>query len=572
VSRSQISRAESGRPQTESLRTSLWSSLFIAGLFAAVSLLGSPLPGVNEPHYLTKARSFVDPAWCSRDFFLTSSNAHYCFYWLTGFFTQLVSLNTVALLGRLTSSLLLAVGWSMLGRSLDLTVRFRLIAAGLFASLSLAGNFSGEWLLGGFESKVPAWGFCFMAVSLWIRGQQRTCPGWMTGAGLLCGAGCSLHPVVGGWVAACVCLASAVMLIGTRSQRVKAMAGLTGFALATIIFSLPGLIPALRLVMDHSLPQKERELASFYQVFWRLKHHLDPTELVRSQWLYALIVGSSVILSAIVLRGTQRATSTLLSPEEQVSARQRRTALECLLTFFAMSTMIAFAGVLVGWHTEPAQKMDGWEWRASLLKFYPFRCFDALLPVTLALLISQILQYVPWSQPDSPEGRLSAGPSRLLASLRCRSSVFSIAMLVFAVTVPLFQALWARESAPAGYTAAQFADWRDACDWIGKNTPNDSLFLTPRESFAFKWFAERAEFVCYKDCPQDAAGILTWNKRLWLLHDWTLKSSTDLLYDEADLQALRKQTGCDFIITRILGPFESKPVWEGREWKIYAVP
>lgn len=34
----------------------------------------------------------------------------------------------------------------------------------------------------------------------------------------------------------------------------------------------------------------------------------------------------------------------------------------------------------------------------------------------------------------------------------------------------------------------------------------NALILTPRKS-AFKWMAERAEYVCYKDCPQDAAGI-----------------------------------------------------------------
>lgn len=574
MSSSRLISHESSRPQAESLSTLLWSSLFIAGLFAAVSLVASPIPGVNEPHYLAKARAFEDPTWCSRDFFLTSRNAHYCFFWLTGFLTRFLSLDAIAMMGRLTSAVLLAVGWDMLGRSLQLTAVFRLIAAGLFASFSLAGSFSGEWLLGGFESKVPAWGFCFMTISLWIRGQQRTCPGWMTAAGLLCGVGCSLHPVVGGWVAACVCLASCVLLVRTRTRLLKSIAGLLGFGFTTLVVSLPGLIPALRLVMDKRIPQKDRELASFYQVFRRLKHHLDPTELTRSQWIYAGVVVTGIVLSAMWLWWSGRNRAAQLSADETLPAERSR-ALACLLTLFAISGLIAIAGVLIGWHTQAAQEMNGWEWRAALLKFYPFRCFDALLPVTLALLVSRILQDICHrlssasltNAPQSSETR--SWP--VIGSRCCGGTVFSAALLVFAVVVPVLQAWRTRESAPAGYTAAQFADWRAACDWIRLNTSNDSLFLTPRESFGFKWFSERAEFVCYKDCPQDAAGILTWNKRLWMLHDWTLKSSSDLRYDEADLRTLRKQTDCDFIVTRILGPFESKPLWEGREWKIYAV-
>jgi hypothetical protein len=90
---SQLNSAEdtTWRPQAEHSRVGLWSTLFIAGLFSAVSLLSSPFPGVNEPHYLAKARSFVDPTWCARDFFLTSANAHYCFFWLVGQLTQWLS-------------------------------------------------------------------------------------------------------------------------------------------------------------------------------------------------------------------------------------------------------------------------------------------------------------------------------------------------------------------------------------------------------------------------------------------------------------------------------------------------
>jgi hypothetical protein len=310
----------------------------------------------------------------------------------------------------------------------------------------------------------------------------------------------------------------------------------------------------LTLVLDKSLPQKDRELASFYQVFWRLKHHLDPTEIPGSQWLYLLLVGSGLLAGVAGLKRCCREKS-------------RPDGLRWMLVFFGMSALIALAGVMIGWHTVRAQELDGWEWRASLLKFYPFRCFDALLPITTALVFGRLVQAC--SQPSEVQSAFNSGTfaGRLLSNPVLRKIAFGIILLL-----PLWQSWHSREAAPAGYTVDQFTDWREACDWLREKTPKDALILTPRESSAFKWLAERAEYVCYKDCPQDAAGILTWNRRLWLLHDWTLQSSTDALYDNRDLRILRAKTDCDFIVTRILGPFETDPLWEGQHWKIYAVP
>ncbi len=549
----------SGRPQPEPLGTRLWSCLFVTAIFAAVCLLSSPIPGVNEPHYLAKARAFDNPTWCSRDFFLTSSNAHYVFFWLIGILTRWLSFDAIAVIGRLLSSVLLAVGWTSLGRSLGLTAIYRCMAAGGFATLSLLGSFSGEWLLGGFESKVPAWGFGLIAVSLWIRGQLKICPGWMTAAGVLCGTSCSLHPVVGGWIAVCICLASVWSLLTSsnrNTQPMKRLIGLAAFAITTIVLSLPGLIPALRMVLDTSTPQKDRELALFYQVFWRLKHHLDPTELTTSQWTYTAVLLVSLALVVKWQRTIQPARIEAVdNGQADFSApSQGQTALGYFLTFFNMSVLIALAGVVIGWHNVEAKQMDDWQWRASLLKFYPFRCFDALLPIITAIFAGRILQDYHFCR------------------IRVPRPLTRLLFLLLMTTLPLIQAFRIRESAPPGYSAAQFSDWQEACQWIQANTPADALILTPRESFAFKWFAERAEFVCYKDCPQDAAGILTWNKRLWFLHDWTLKSSSDLLYDNGDLEVLRQKTGCDYIVTRILGPFQAEPLWEGQHWRIYRVP
>jgi hypothetical protein len=175
-------------------------------------------------------------------------------------------------------------------------------------------------------------------------------------AGIICGLGCSLHPVVGGWVAACVCMASALFLVAdlilkrpqsSDEKQRSSLAGLIAFSTQTILFALPGLIPALTLVLDKSLPQNDRELASFYQVFWRLKHHLDPTEIPGSQWLYLLLVGGGLVVGLWCLSCYHSGTT-------------RKDGLRWMLAFFIMSALIALAGVIIGWHTVRAQELDGW--------------------------------------------------------------------------------------------------------------------------------------------------------------------------------------------------------------------
>lgn len=561
--------------QWKSLGFCLLSVLTISVLFLAVSLLSSPIPGVNEPHYLCKARSFFDSDWCRRDFFLASTDAHYCFFWMVGPLTQMYSFETAAIIGRSVSALILAGGWTILGRATGLSNSYQILSAGLFAFLSQLGSFSGEWLLDGFESKVAAWGLGLAAVGFWIRATLCGCPQCMVVAGIFCGAGAMLHPVVGGWIAVCICMVWLFDCIVERRSVgstgvFKSAVGIVGFSCATILAALPGLVPAVQLLLDNSLSTKDRELASFIQVFWRLKHHLDPTELTSAQWMYAAGLLTLSIVAFVFIntrsrfmfrdsqegRGSCRADFDAARREpcppanSDVLSIDSKIRFNLLLKFFLASLAIAIAGVAIGWHVVEARDMSDWQWRAALLKFYPFRTFDAMLPIVVGMFVALILQ----------------------ENLRKRPKGIAFFVLIFVCGLPFVPAALHRETTPPGYTAEQFADWKEACKWIRTETSQTTLFLTPRESFAFKWFAQRPEYVCYKDCPQDAAGILEWNRRLWWLHDWTLKSSTDGTYNLSDLEALRAETGCDYILTRILGPFDTTAAWQGKHWQIIRVP
>lgn len=556
---------ENVRPQR--ISDSLWSIAFVWILFAAVSFLSSHVPAVNEPHYLSKAKAFETPSWCKRDFFLRSANAHYVFLKACGKLTPHLSLPELAIAGRLVSTFVLAIGWwrligAVVPNGPDRASAMCLSSV-LYALLSQFGNFSGEWLLGGFEAKVPSWGFTLAATAEMIRAQKSLRLREFLFAGTCAGIALALHPVVGGWMAACLfgmglvfhwkrSISPANAANGAATTLLRGLRQLLTFSLAVVVSSLPGLWPAIRFLTRQTASSDDQLKASMIQVFWRLAHHLDPTHLSSRQWAYAAFLVVTIALVALWLKKqtTRRAVESL--------------GYSALVTVFAFSGLIAVVGIVAGWHSQPFAEMylefENWKIPATVLKFYPFRTFDGLLPVVGA--IGLTLWTMPRFSLQHKEQLLNTG------SITIRRLTIVGLLVVWTMGMAWRQG----SSAPPGYTSAQFEDWKLACDWIRVNTPKDSLVLTPRESYGFKWFADRAEYVCYKDCPQDAKGILEWNDRLWFLHDWTLGSSSDALYSDADLKELRQKTKCDFVLTRILGPFESQPLWSSREWRIYAVP
>lgn len=84
----------------------------------------------------------------------------------------------------------------------------------------------------------------------------------------------------------------------------------------------------------------------------------------------------------------------------------------------------------------------------------------------------------------------------------------------------------------------RYIDWLAACDWAQKNSPPDSLWFTPEHQQTFKWYAGRAEVVCWKDVPQDNASVRAWYERIVLCRqprtptddrtEWTSEQILDL--------------------------------------------
>lgn len=520
---------------------------------AAYSALRVPAPAVNEPHYLAKAKHYWQPEWCAGDFFLESSNPHQFFFQTVGWLTAVLPLEQAAWIGRILGFAVLAIGWErLLSRVLPGTFG-PVLALWLFLLLQSLGNFSGEWLVGGVEAKVFSWGLVFWGGACLLEDSPVR-------GGMLLGLATSFHPIVGAWCLLLIGVIVACERYGAHLRRRLAVKWKTptlpahdgpsldaapggpgspasvpmgrwlmaaGCCLAA---SLPGVIPAARLLTATDMAVQTR--ADLIQVGYRLAHHLDPLAFpVESYRYYALLLAVWWLL-----------------PRAIVSARGMRW-----LTWFTLAAVgLAAAGWLAGAGPRPLQELPFSAARVRFLKLYPFRIADLAVPLMVA--VSAVAA--------ADHALRAAGEGRWFR----RGMHFAFAAALWlAVVLP------GADRNPSRMSPARYADWLAACEWLRTETPAVSLVYAPNEDWAIKWFAGRAEYVNFKDCPQDARGIVEWHRRLVLLRDWSVEFYVDHRFSVEETRALHERTGITHLVVSRLGPIDLEPVHENDSFRIYDI-
>ncbi|MCA9029288.1 MAG: hypothetical protein KDA66_00690 [Planctomycetaceae bacterium] len=520
--------------------------LVLSGLLFTWSLMRVPVPGVNEPHYLTKARHYWDPQWAASppnaewpagDVFLDSSNPHLFFYSTFGYLTHVLSLHDAAIAGRLLGLAVVAAGWIQFCRGLKFagstgasrsvapTWSELLVPLAIFLMIHAAGNWSGEWLVGGIESKVPAYGLLLAGIGCFLMSQQHR-------GAVLCGLATSFHPLVGGWGTICIGMVLTHNWIFDASSRpgIKRCLVSLGLFLAA---AAVGTIPALQLVV--SSDPAAGAGADYLMVAYRLSHHLDPMTFPTANWRGFI----TLLVVWVLLRFARTATKTEWQWERIVLA----------------SLLVAAVGVVVAWGPRPLKTLAFSGLRVKLLKFYPFRLADVLVPIAVAFEIAAYLSKFP----PTFGSRVSAGmrkPTLITGAL---------SLILVTAFVP------GSDQNPSDMNATRRADWIATCEWVRENTPQDAVLYATNERWAVKWFAQRSEYVNYKDCPQDAASIMDWNRRQWDVSDWQAMAFQDWRVTPEELQALHEETGITHLIVSRMGPFLVDPVFEQGDFKVYVI-
>ncbi len=525
-----------------------WAALS-GGWLVCFCFAGVMAPAVNESHYLTKAKKLLDPEWCPGDLFLESAPVQLLFLAVAGGMAQLLSLEAVAWTGRAICWLGMAGAFQYLLNGIG--VRGWLVPAMLVLALVLneSCHLAGEWFVGGFEAKAIAWPLLIAAMGAMARGRWALV--WS-----LVAAATAVHFVTGWWGLTCFGIVRGVDLFakgtvweggqtstvpgqelsggwqGWQRAAVQFLVGdhgrIRSRGMAVMVFLaicaglLAGAAPAI--FADWGTTVGERQTAAEIQVLVRLPHHLlfgaFPTDRVAS--FAALLVVWWIAGMRASLTGAAR----------QV----------WLVTFAAVGIDL----VGLGLSALVENRAPGHELSVRLLRLYWFRMADVWVPVSVAVMAGRLLQN--WSLSGEKRLRLIAG---MVAGLLLAAGAIKGLNLVRDIVPPADRLGIAAQEFEAGRIAAVAANWNRVCDWIRKNTPADALFLAPAQGSSFAWHADRAEWFSWKHAPQDALGLMEWNRRRGLdeqARQYLGRGGSFEVFAASWLRSLTSENGIGYIV------------------------
>lgn len=519
-------------------------------LFALVCLLAAePVPGVNESHYLPKAKHVFNPSFGAGDLFFESHDAHGLASGLAGALALWLPLSAVAWIGRFLSWLCLAWAWRRLRIAMNLP--WAVGAAGLCSWYFAIdyGNWAGEWAVGGYEGKSVAYPCIIVAFSELFRGNWPRVWVWL-------GLAVAWHPLAGGWAGLSFGIAWLCMPELLRRLRAEAK----WLALGTLL-GLVGVVPAgLGL---NSPNQVGSLVASQIHVFYRLEHHQCPSHFAFERHVAGAISLGLLIAVTVAFNFTRRKLDRKSSRGEPVA---------WLLTVAWIAVGFSLVGIAIDFAlSRPAPILA-----SQLLRFYWFRWSDIAVPLAWTLtfwkLAAPNLQLN--AAADDKAGAVSPKdstrktkgkrlpPEHMLAPerslLRTAAQVVGGAIILLLI-VRHSQANFERKNpaaddillkAPAARAIEtdRYIDWLAVCDWAAKNSPPDSLWFTPEYQQTFKWYAGRAEVVCWKDVPQDNESVRQWYERLVLCRQPRTPANERKEWNSKQLLKLARRYGFRWVI------------------------
>ncbi|MEZ6093068.1 MAG: DUF6798 domain-containing protein [Pirellulaceae bacterium] len=509
-----------------------WSFAVSVTFLVILCFCGLEAPDVNESHYLTKAKHFWDVNWCSRDLFLESASAHIAFFVCFGWMFETFSLTTGTWIGRLAVWALVAIAWSNLLRGFSVRVWATPLLASLWLVMIDRANLAGEWVVGGLEAKSVAYAFLLFAMSAALH--ERWGRFW-----ILSGIATLFHFLVGFWFVVAWLIGLSVRRLdrsgnNRRNLSIKpSKASLWALGVFCML-ALAGAYPSL--AADWGTDSGVRQLAAEVQVRYRLVHH----QLFAGFSTYRVASFVSVIGVALVLL--------------RIAGHGRLQNL--VKAFFIGSLFVAFLGLILSAVVD--SKSAGADYSISLLRLYWFRMADFAVPTSVVLLL----------------GLLTIRIAHLERIQRVIIySSFSLLVLAFAMAcIERQQSPGAPAdvaSLPPQPNPEKFSElarnWIAVCDWVRENTPEDSLFICPADQQTFKWFAQRAEVVCWKDMPQDAKSVAVWWRRVQAIIQPQRTYSLGLMaFSDEQLRSLANSFGADYIIV-LQSQYEQRPVKSGLE-------
>lgn len=474
------------------------------------------IPGINESHYWAKAIHAWDPTWGGPDFFLASPDTHWLFYRSLGTLTLLpLSQESTLWIARGIQWLFQALAWCWMMRPITKSPWWIAGTAAAFLSWVRCFHLSGEWIAGGVEAKGFAYAAVWLSVGCILR--QR----W--GGAILCGGiSTAFHVLVGGWYLILLAGSLGASLVGSgawkgilqrwREASAPLGAGVLGAAAMALGAILVGLLPAL--LQDRSSSLDDRWLAPWIYVYDRLPHHLAPTHFASDRWALHWI---GLAIAWGIWRLADRCDGTQSPTARVANWLAGMTLLAHLLTAIAY---------LIDLLTTERLELLAAQW----LRFYWCRWEDIAPALMLAVSMGRLAALdSTWSRsfdpvtnpPRKPSPREPLRPPSAWGRLALQAlPLLGTVPMVLRLTDPMrdrvapADRMLLQPPTTAETASLDMAQWRAVCQWAKDHTSPDSLWITPRYQSTFLWYSGRGEYVNQKNIPQDARGLVEWQKRM----------------------------------------------------------
>lgn len=545
-----------------------WPGWLTWSCILAIILLcvASPVPGINESHYLPKAKHALDSSFAPGDLFLESHDSHLLATYSAGILARGLPLSVVAWLGRLAAWALMAVAWMRLTRCLSIPDWLSPLTLASWYFAMEYGNWAGEWALGGFEGKSIAYPCVLLAIGAAMLDRWNSSWLWS-------GLAVAWHPLVGGWAGLSLGLTWLIKgNLACWKNQVPWWLLAAGLALIGILPALAGIGGSDR---DGNLS------ASQIHVYLRLSHHLCPLAFAPARHWAAVASLLAFTISTFWWLHTyrQQRNTDGFSSSRAEGHQVPLGRLGILICVAGISVVFALVGLTIDLlFSRPDGPIPQPLLASKLLRFYWFRWADAAVPLawtltvwtlsTRILLLKQV-RPLPIRNPDTSLARQPVTDGASECGAFDRAFALAVASLASLITVACIgrqiRKDWRDSTPPAdrllvgthgelrkisweGTDSDRYTDWLAVCDWIRNHTPSDSLWLTPKHQQTFKWHAQRAEVVCWKDVPQDSPSVIEWYKRIVELEPPRNRRGQIRGWTDEELNELSRKYGFDYVL------------------------
>jgi len=424
---------------------------------------------VNEANYIVVAKQYVNPSWIPKDWYLNQPIGHQALFAIIfGRLVEAWGFLVTSIVGRFLCYSLIASALFCLGRRLGLTLPLMLLAVTMF--LIRQSAIAGEWMIGGVEEKVCAYGLILWAIERMLNRSYRL-------MAFLLGLATSFHVLVGGY--------ATLTVLGWIILRWKTRLPDTGDIIASVLFYLTGSLYAIEPILRQVASQPISTSAiqpSYIYVFLRNPHHLNPFSWHSWPRLYLYLL---ILLISFGVLWWRRPTEDLSE-----SYKSRSGLFE-----FTIISLIPFALALA---------IAPFDRQGHLLQFYPFRFGDVMLPLNTYLLTVCAVQHLLIERPYLTD--------------RVKKRLLLICILILSV-IYLNQAYSFAKDLSAlrrfpGHHQGVDPGQKELFDWVKLNTPKDSTIVSSPKLAHFSWMSERATIAQFKFVPIDSTAILEWYQRL----------------------------------------------------------